>query len=225
MDSFIGLAKQGFEKYEQSQNKSSGNDYDSEVRKTGGAEYNAPDHSSGGRPPASAVPDLDDDHVVSTAAAHGSGESDLFSQGLSFLRSQTGEHAAAPPVDERKVQDAHEQAYGQGNSKSLDASSLGSAAALQALKNFTGGGGSSAPSGNSSSGGGMQSKLIGMAMAEASKLFDSQGGASSGNKQDAVNGAAATVMKLLIQSKLSGTVGGGNSGGLGSLVGLAGKFL
>lgn len=46
----------------------------------------------------------------------------------------------------------------------------------------------------------MQSKLIGLAMAEASKLFDSKGGAASGNKQDAVNGAATTVMKLLIQA-------------------------
>lgn len=59
-----------------------------------------------------------------------------------------------------------------------------------------------------------------MAMAEATKLFDSSGGAASGNKQDAVNGAAMTVMKLLVQSKFSGTTGGGSSGGLGSLMGL-----
>jgi hypothetical protein len=56
-----------------------------------------------------------------------------------------------------------------------------------------------------------------MAMAEASKLFDSSGGASSGNKQDAINGAAMTVMKLMVQSKFSG---GGTSGGMGSLLGL-----
>lgn len=90
---------------------------------------------------------------------------------------------------------------------------MGSAAALQVLKGFTGGGG----------GGGSQSQLISMAMAEASKLFDSSGGASSGNKQDAVNGAAMTVMKLMVQSKFGGgTMGGGNSGGLGSLMGLVG---
>jgi len=62
-------------------------------------------------------------------------------------------------------------------------------------------------------------------MAEASQLFDSSGGASSGNKQDAVNGAASTVMKLLVQSKLSALTGGGNSGGLGSLMGLASNFI
>jgi hypothetical protein len=60
-------------------------------------------------------------------------------------------------------------------------------------------------------------------MAEASKLFD-QSGAGSGNKQDAVNGAAMTVMKLLVQSKFSGATGGGNSGGLGSLLSLVSFF-
>jgi len=63
--------------------------------------------------------------------------------------------------------------------------------------------------------------LISMAMGEASKLFD-QHGCSSGGKQDAVNGAAMTVTKLLVQSKMSGMTGGGNSGGLASL---AGKFM
>ena len=63
--------------------------------------------------------------------------------------------------------------------------------------------------------------MISLAMAEATKLFDKSGGAASGNKQDAVNGAAMTVMKLLVQSKFSGgTTGGSNSGGLSGLIGL-----
>jgi len=57
-------------------------------------------------------------------------------------------------------------------------------------------------------------------MAEATKLFDKSGGAASGNKQDAVNGAAMTVMKLLVQSKFSGGIVGGNSGGMSGLMGL-----
>ena len=57
-------------------------------------------------------------------------------------------------------------------------------------------------------------------MAEATKLFDGAGGAASGNKQDAVNSAAMTVMKLLVQSKVSGTVGGKDSGGLSGLMGM-----
>jgi hypothetical protein len=56
-----------------------------------------------------------------------------------------------------------------------------------------------------------------MAMAEASKLFDQSGGGSHGGKQDAVNGAAMTVTKLLVQSKFSGLTGGKDSGGLGGL--------
>ena len=63
-----------------------------------------------------------------------------------------------------------------------------------------------------------KSTLISMAMAEASKLFDKSGGASSGGKQDAVNSAAMTVMKLLVQSKFSSTTGGSNSGGLSGLL-------
>ena len=54
-------------------------------------------------------------------------------------------------------------------------------------------------------------------MSEASKLFDKSGGAASGNKQDVVNGAAMSVVKLLVQSKASSYIGGGNSGGLGLL--------
>lgn len=87
----------------------------------------------------------------------------------------------------------------------------------QVLKQFTSGGTEKSSSDKGSS----QTQLISLAMAEASKLFDKSGGAASGNKQDAVNGAAMTVMKLLVQSKLGGsTAGGKDSGGLSGLVGL-----
>lgn len=179
---------------------------------------------------------VDEDHVVNTAQEHGesSGQNELFTQGLSFVKSQLvsvifrfgfllahlerinkGGGGGAPPsheFDEQGVKDAHATAYSQGNSGSLDASSLGAAAALQAFKNFTQGGGAS-------SGGNTQSKLIGLAMGEASKLFDSQG-AAGGSKQDAVNGAAQMAMKLLLKSQMSSFIGGGNSGGLGGLAGL-----
>lgn len=36
------------------------------------------------------------------------------------------------------------------------------------------------------------------------QLFDSSGGAASGNKQDAVNGAAGTIMKLMMKSQMTG---------------------
>ncbi|KAF9455308.1 hypothetical protein BDZ94DRAFT_1278423, partial [Collybia nuda] len=55
---------------------------------------------------------------------------------------------------------------------------------------------------------------------------DKSGGTASGNKQDAVNGAAMTIMKLLVQSKFGGVAatGGSNSGGLGGLLSLASNF-
>lgn len=86
------------------------------------------------------------------------------------------------------------------------------------MKQFTSG--SKDSSTGSSGGGSSQTKLISLAMAEASKLFDKSGGTTSGNKQDAVNGAAMTVMKLFVQSKMGGgssTTGGSDSGGLGQL--------
>jgi hypothetical protein len=86
---------------------------------------------------------------------------------------------------------------------------------IQTLKKFTGGHGSGSGH-ESASSGGSQTKLISMAMAEAAKLFDNKQ-PTSGNKQDAVNGAAMTIMKLLVQSKVSGAVGGSNSGGLSSM--------
>ncbi|EJF66853.1 hypothetical protein DICSQDRAFT_131128 [Dichomitus squalens LYAD-421 SS1] len=205
MDSFVNLAKQGLQAYERSQ---------SDVSKTGGQEYNSPHHSQGGYSGAGG-PEIDENEVVNKASTEH--EQSLFSNALGFLKQNKDEHVR--PVDEEGVQNAYKTAY-HGNpeeAKALPASSLGSAAALKVLQQFTSGGGS---------GGKSQTDLISVAMAEASSLFDQHGGGSQGSKQDAVNGAAMTVMKLLVQSKFGGgIIGGGNSGGLGSLMGLASKFL
>ncbi|KIO31861.1 hypothetical protein M407DRAFT_121518 [Tulasnella calospora MUT 4182] len=72
----------------------------------------------------------------------------------------------------------------------------------------------------------MKTKLVGVAMAEAGKLMDQQGGSSGANKQDAMSTAAKVAMQML--SKGGGgnpTIGGADSGGLGQLAGLASKFL
>jgi hypothetical protein len=91
---------------------------------------------------------------------------------------------------------------------------MGSAAAMQALKMFTGGG-----SGNSA-GGNSQNAFVGMAMGEASKLFESQSAqgnvASGASKQSVVQQAGEMALKMYMQSQ-----GGGTSG----LMGLASKFL
>ncbi|KIJ94114.1 hypothetical protein K443DRAFT_684015 [Laccaria amethystina LaAM-08-1] len=203
MDAFLSLGKQAYSAYNESQQ--------SDVHKTGGEEYNSPHHSGQGHSSQGRRPEIDHDEAVSAAQHHGSGDSSLFSNALGFLSDNKQDHE--DPVDEEGVQEAHRQAY-HGDAKGLDAGSMGSAAALQVLKQFTSGGG----------GGGSKTQLISLAMAEATKLFDKSGGAASGNKQDAVNGAAMTVMKLLVQSKFSSAIGGGNSGGLGGLLSLASKF-
>jgi hypothetical protein len=109
---------------------------------------------------------------------------------------------------------------GGGSSQSASSGSMGAAAAMQALKMFTGG--SSGSSGSSSQGGNSQNAFIGMAMAQASKLFDqqsSQGNVSSGsNKESAVQQAGEMALKMYMKSQ------GGGSGASG-LLSMASKFL
>jgi len=158
---------------------------------------------------------VDADEAVRSAShrAGESGDSSLFSSAMGFLHQNTDQHSQ--PVNEEHVLNAHDQVYNKGSAGGLDASSLGGAAAMQVLKQFTGGGGGKG-------GGNSQTQLISMAMGEAAKLFE-QHGSSGGNKQDAVNGAAMTVMKLMVQSKFGG--GGGGSGPLGGIMSMASKFM
>jgi hypothetical protein len=90
---------------------------------------------------------------------------------------------------------------------------MGAAAAMQALRMFTSGGSGQTQSGNS------QNAFIGMAMSQASKLFDQQSAqgnvASGANKQSAVQQAGEMALKMYLQSQ------GGNSG----IMGLASKLL
>jgi hypothetical protein len=94
---------------------------------------------------------------------------------------------------------------------------MGSAAAMQALKMFTGGQSGNTHQGNS------QNAFVGMAMAQASKLFDhqqSQGNVASGaSKESAVQQAGEMALKMYMQSQ------GKSGGGAGGLMGLASKFL
>jgi len=64
-----------------------------------------------------------------------------------------------------------------------------------------------------------------MAMSEASNLFDQSGSAASGTKQQVISSAATMIMKLLFQSKFNSLIGGGNSGGLSSLMSMASNFI
>lgn len=84
------------------------------------------------------------------------------------------------------------------------------------LSSMMGGGSSSG-----SSGGSTQNQFVGMAMGEASKLFDNQqanGNVASGtNKQDVVNSAAKQALKFYMKSEMGG--------GGGGLMSMASKFM
>lgn len=116
---------------------------------------------------------------------------------------------------------AHQQAYGggqggYGSSGSMDSGTIGSAAALNALKQHTQGGGVQS-----------QNNFVGVAMAEASKLFDQQnGGQQSGQsyssgKQSAIQSAATQALKMYMGGGSSSSSGSMGSSGLMSL---ASKF-
>lgn len=88
---------------------------------------------------------------------------------------------------------------------------------MQALKMFGGGGGGS-------SGGQSQNAFVGMAMGQASKLFEqqsSQGNVESGaSKESAVQQAGEMALKMYMKGGM-----GGGGGGASGLMGMAAKFL
>lgn len=112
------------------------------------------------------------------AQAHhdSSDSSSLFSSALSFLNERKGQFQdpARIEVDEQHAVQAHNAMYNSGGSeagRSHDSSTVGAGAAMQALKMFT--------SGGASDGGMDKNKLIGMAMAQAGKLWDQKQGAGA----------------------------------------------
>lgn len=112
-----------------------------------------------------------------------------------------------------KATEAHDRIYNQGATSEASSRDLGSAAALQAFKMFSGGG----------SKGGSSNELIGLAMGEAMKLYNSKGGSSGGADQSEMLKSAAAMAFKLYQSKGSG---GGSGGGQAEMVtNLLGSFL
>lgn len=104
------------------------------------------------------------------AQQHGgsSGDSALFANALSML-SGNRQRLQNEDVDEQDAVRSHQAMYGGGaHSGGASSSMMGNAAAMQAVKMFTGG------QGGSQAGAGSQNQIIGMAMAQASKLFDQQ---------------------------------------------------
>ncbi|PBP19879.1 beta-flanking protein [Diplocarpon rosae] len=164
-----------------------------------------------------------DDDDLSGAAQHAerhagsSGDFSIFSSVLSSL-GQNKQSIGNSNLNEQDAVQSHQQYFGSGLSEAqATSSSMGSAAAMQALKYFSGGSSGTSQQGNS------QNLFIGMAMAEASKLFDnqsSQGNTSNASKEYTIQKAGEMALKMYIKSN-----SGGSGGGASGLLGLASKFV
>merc|ERR1712225_73694 len=165
-----------------------------------------------------------DDDDLTGAAEHAerhagsSGDSSLFSSILSSL-GQNKQSIGNSNLNEQDAVQSHQQFFGNGGGGQADSGSMGAAAAMQALKMFSGGGSGNTQQGNS------QNAFVGMAMAEASKLFDnqsSQGNVANASKESTVQKAGEMALKMYMKSQIQG--GGGSSGASG-LLSMASKFL
>ncbi|KNZ60055.1 uncharacterized protein VP01_161g3 [Puccinia sorghi] len=246
MDNLMKMGQQAYKQYSDSQTheKNSAGSAGNDLNVMGGAHLNRP---AGGQmidTDGDGIPDLEQAAVHASGNSGDSGDScgflfsfffffcifiylfnarptaSLFKSAVSFLKTQAQKKGDDDDddIDEEKAVEAHDRAFNQKQGSSLDAKSMGAAAAMQAFKQFSQGGASNQPKNNEDS----KSKLIGMAMAQAAKLFDSSGGAAGGQKQDAVNSAGSMLlMKQKLQQMGGGS--GGSGGGLGSLAGMLGK--
>ena len=144
-----------------------GSNIESEGRNYGGGPGNNLNFQGG---------NLDDDDY-SGAVSHaqqyssGSGDDSLFSSVLGNLKGNKKRYENED-IDEGQMVGAHQAMYGGGGeSRQHGSDTVGAGAAMQALKMFTGSGGEG---GSGHQGGGGQNALVGMAMGQASKLYDEQ---------------------------------------------------
>jgi hypothetical protein len=177
-----------------------------------------------------AYPDNDEFSGAANQAnqnAGSSGDSNIFSSVLSFLGKNKND-ISNEDIDEDDAVNSHKQFFSSNNNdrpSNASTGSMGNAAAMQALKMFMGNNNSGGGNGGNQSGG-SQAQLIGLAMAEASKLFDnqaSQGKVQQGStKQSVVEQAGKMALKMYLKGQ------GGSSGSAGSgpggLLGMAAKF-
>ena len=161
----------------------------------------------------------------------GSGDPSLFQNALGHLQNNHQSYGGQG-INEGEAVNAHQAMYGGQGGGGHSSQTVGAGAAMQALKMFTGGGGGGG--GMMGGGGGMgagsqgggagQNQFVGMAMAQASKLFDQQSGQGNlqqgANKQSAITQAGETALKMYMHSG-----GGGGGGGMGGLMSMASKFM
>lgn len=233
MDQFVNLAKQfaGGNNNNEQQHQQQGQNFGNQ----GGPQFNAP-HGSGGS--SGGFGDIlsmfNQGSAVSGAQQELGHQTDpqtqsILAQGFAQTQaygSNAVQQGGAVDLNEDGIIDDYERAYSRGEAQKgqMSSESMGTAAAMSAFKKFMGG--NDAQKAQSSGGGDMQSKLIGMAMAEAMKLFSSSGGQTTngGGQQDVVNAAGKQIMKMMLKSQMSGSTGTGG-GAMGGLMSMASKFM
>ncbi|GAB1310012.1 Beta-flanking protein [Madurella fahalii] len=180
--------------------------------------------------------DEDDDKLIRNASQKAA--NNVEDEDSSFFSSILGQviqkkkQVSEDDIDEEDAVKSHRKFFGstapdhtESSSASPFSAQLGSAAAVQALKLFISsdeGGASQAPQKQS------QSAFVGLAMAQAAKLFDKQAAegkvASGEDKQSAVMKAGEMALKMYLKSQGSGGASGG-SGGFVDMVSIASKFV
>lgn len=127
--------------------------------------YTGPDYSS---------PDNEFSSAAHHAQQHHSEDSGLFSTALNFLSERKAQYAdpGSYDVDEQHAVQSHQAMYGGDEQRTHDSGTVGAGAAMQALKMFTGGSGGESE-------GFDKNKLIGLAMAQAGKLWDEKAGSGA----------------------------------------------
>ncbi|KAL8414169.1 hypothetical protein RB594_005408 [Gaeumannomyces avenae] len=182
--------------------------------------------------------DDDDDDDIRGAAelasqhAGNSGDVSLFSGILdSLMQKKKAAEIDKDDVDEPTAIKNHKKYFDDDeddDDDDVNERNMGTAAAIQALKTFTGHGAAdtSATGGAAAPG---KSQFIGLALSEASKLFDkqsAQGKVSSGStKESAVMQAGEMAYKIYLKSK-GDAPAAGPGGGVGGLMDLmASKFM
>ncbi|KAI8376111.1 uncharacterized protein BYT42DRAFT_573449 [Radiomyces spectabilis] len=163
--------------------------------------------------------DDDDDDAPARYAAQYAPEQDrgVFSSVLQQVKGGKSNASVAESHEIQEAHNSHQQFYGNGGGQgnTQNPNDIGNAAAMQALHNQ-----------ERSGQGDSMNAFIGMAMAEASKLFAKQsggGGHGAGGdsgKAQAIQQAAMMAMKLYMAKKASGGSGSGGSGGLGDMLGM-----
>ncbi|KAK3335319.1 hypothetical protein B0T19DRAFT_395194 [Cercophora scortea] len=167
------------------------------------------------------------------AASHGGSEDSSFFSGIVSQLASSKQQVGQGEIDEEAAIRHHKQYYTDAipmtttsntpNAAQATSTGMGSAAAMQALKMFTSSSGSRSQ--NQS-----QSAFIGLAMAQASKLFDQQASAgrvaSGTDKQSAVMKAGEMALQMYLKSQGGRTGGSGSGGGgIGGLMKMANAFM